>query len=169
MAGESKTVEDRLWTVLLASSDWRNTVKVANRVRMNDATRQQSPQKQTAKAPADLVEMSIDRGRSRYSPFNKSVTFGTFGTGPCPRIEEKLQDYVITFLSDDQGSVKATEAEELTVQTIVAAGPQLGLPLIVKLVQDITSENRLTNQGIAAGRMRRVITVTVSVLMRFAV
>lgn len=163
-----KTVEDRLWALLLASADFTSLVKVANRVKMNDPARQVSPRFKSVKQVADFPEVEIDRGRSRRVPFRNSVTFGTFGAGPCPRIEDKSQDFVITIVVDDQGDVAAGQVQQATEDAIVAGGPQLGLASAVRLVEELAGTHELTSRGKAKGVMRRVVTVTVRIGLRKA-
>lgn len=168
-----KTVEDRLWAILLADTGdggFASRVKLGNRVNNAEpGNRQRAPAKATARRPADLVEVEIDRGRSRRIPYTNTPTFGTFGAGPCPRIETRSQDFVITILSDDQGSHLAGELQAIVEDLIVGAGPQLGLPSIVRIVEELAGSHEVTARGKAAGVKRRVVTLTVRVGMRKAV
>jgi hypothetical protein len=163
-----KTIEDRLWAILLASADFTTTVKVGNRVSMVDPTRQKTPEaKPRARQAADFPEVKIDRGRSRYNPFNVAPTFGTFQGSPCARIRSRVQDFNITITTDDRGSIAAGNLQSLVESLIEDAGPQLGIAGAT-LVQEITAEHRLTNRDEAAGTLRRVVAVTVSILIRSA-
>lgn len=165
-----KTIEDKLWALLEASADFTAMVKVRNRVKMNvPGQRQVAPDPKGARANNDLPQVDIDRGRSRRQPFRPTATFGTFGTGTFPRIEERSQEFVITIVSDDRGDIVAGQVETAVEDAIIAGGPQLGLPTIIRLLEEIASTNELTSKGKAKGTLRRVVTSTVRLSLRKAV
>lgn len=166
-----KTVEDRLWALLRASADWVALVKNGNQVAMNDTAKQRDVSPKGAKRTADFAEVTIDRGRHRYRPFtgNGTVTFCTAAGGSGPRIMERSQDFVITIATDDQGSVVAGQVLAETEAAIVAGGSRLGIPTVVTMLQEISGGHEIKRDKQAAGTMRRVVTVTATVLMRKSV
>jgi hypothetical protein len=172
-----KTVEDRLWAILLASADFTTLVRVNNRVNVSTpGGKQRNPQ---PKPPArqvggDANEVKIDRGRSRFNPFNAAVTFGTFQGTPCARVRQRTQDIIITIATMDLGDIAAGQIQTLVETLVESAGPQLGIPETVSLVQEIAGEHRLVNQrgnepgAVGGAGARRQVTVTVSYLTRTA-
>ena len=163
MADDIKTVEDKLSSLISP------LVKPGNYVCASDTNRQVAQEKQGAKRPADFPRVYLDRGRSRRQPFTNTPTFGTFGTGPCPRIETRSQEFVITTISDKRGDVEAGQLDADIQDAIVGAGPQLGLPTIVRVVEEIATSNEVTSRGKAEGTQRQMFTTTVRVGMRKAV
>src|SRR4051812_22892676 len=92
-----KTIEDRLWAILLASADFTTLVRVNNRINLAaPGGRQSNPQPKplARQIGGDANEVKIDRGRSRFNPHTAAITFGTFQGSPCARVRQRTQDMV---------------------------------------------------------------------------
>jgi hypothetical protein len=163
MADDIKTVEDKLASLISPLVD------AANFICNSTAGKQVAAETRQARKPSDFPRIYLERGRSRRQPFTNTTTFGTFGNTTCPRIETRSQEFVITTVTDKRGDVEAGQLDADIQSAIVNAGAQLGLPAIVRIVEEIASSNELTSRGKAMGTERRVFTTTVRVGMRKAV
>lgn len=164
------TIEDRLWAILLASADFTAAVRAGNRVsRVNPARQRLVDAKPTARQAADFPEVRIERGRTRYNPFAGAVTFATFQGTPAARIRQRTQDVTITITTDGQGDVTPGQLRSMVEDLIESAGPQLGIPAAVSLVQEIASDVRTSGRSDPMGPGKRQVVVTVSLLCRSSV